>query len=98
MPLGQAVKIPVFSEYGFIEMADAARVRYLQTALNAEFVRRRKDGLLMRIILHHYGTDYGLRSRYANPQKDVYKAESENNPRNVWTFKRECGSAATSSH
>jgi hypothetical protein len=85
--------VPVFTQYGIVEMADAARVRQLTTAPNAEFVYRRKDGRLMRINLISYGEDYGRRGRHGNPQADVYKAESDDNPPNVWTFKRNCGRA-----
>jgi hypothetical protein len=88
-----AVKVPVFTQYGLVEMADAARVRQLLTAPNAEFVRRRRDGKLMRINLTSHGEDYGRRPRHGNPQKDVYSAESDDNPPNVWTFKRNCGRA-----
>ena len=75
-------------------MADAARVRQLQNAPNAEFVKRHKDGRLMRIMLYAHGDDYARRRRGSNPQTDVYDAESEDNPRGVWSFKRNCGTAA----
>ena len=75
-------------------MADAARVRQLQNASNAEFVKRHRDGRLMRIMLYAHGDDYARRRRGANPQTDVYDAESEDNPRGVWAFKRNCGTAA----
>ena len=71
-------------------MADAIRVHQLRSAPNAVFVTRRKDGQLMRILLTSYGEDYGRRPRHGNPQKDVYNAESDDNPPRVWTFKREC--------
>jgi hypothetical protein len=89
-----AAKVPVFTQYGKVEMADAARVRQLVMAPNAVFVWRHKDGQLMRIMLTSYGEDYGRRGRQGNPQKDVYRAESDDNPPNVWTFKRNCGGAA----
>lgn len=88
--------MPVFTQYGVIEMADAERVRQLQGAPNAVFVRRRKDGRLMRILLNNHGDDYARRSRRGNPQKDVYNAESDDNPPGVWTFKRECERAGGS--
>ncbi|MGA8764814.1 MAG: hypothetical protein WB562_18235 [Candidatus Sulfotelmatobacter sp.] len=87
-------KIPVFTEYGAVEMADAARVRQLRNAPNAEFIIRRKDGRLMRIILHGHGSDYGRRARRGNAQKDIYNAESPDNPPKVWAFKRDCGRSA----
>jgi hypothetical protein len=98
VPTGQTAKIPVFSLYGKIEMADAARVRQLQHAPNAEFVKRHKDGHLMRIMLYTHGDDYARRSRHGNPQTDVYDAETDTNPKNVWAFKRDCGTAATEPH
>jgi hypothetical protein len=77
-------------------MADPERVRLLQHASNAVFVRRHKDGRLMRIVLTSFGEDYGRRSRQGNPQKDVYNAESDDNPPHVWDFKRHCGRAGES--
>jgi hypothetical protein len=79
-------------------MADAARVRQLQQAPNAVFVRRHKDGRLMRILLLSHGDDYALREHHGNPQTDVHNAETETNPPRVWTFKRQCGSAAQGPH
>jgi hypothetical protein len=79
-------------------MADAARVRQLQMAPNAVFIRRRKDGRLMRIILTSHGDDYGVRPHRGNPQTDVHHAETDSNPAGVWTFKRSCGTAATGPH
>jgi hypothetical protein len=69
-------------------MADCARVRQLGRAPNAQFVRRRKDGQLMRILLHVHGDDFARRRRSGNPQTDVYDAESADNPPHVWTFKK----------
>ena len=80
--------IPVFSEYGKIEMADCARVRQLGRAPNAQFVRRRKDGRLMRIMLYTHGDDFAMRSHHGNPQQDVTTAETDSNPPHVWTFKK----------
>jgi hypothetical protein len=82
------LKIPVYTQYGITEMADSGRVRQLALAENAEFVRRHKDGQLMRINLTSYGDDYGRRPRGGNPQTDVYNAESDDNPPNVYAFKR----------
>jgi hypothetical protein len=79
-------------------MADAARVRELAHASNAVFVKRHKDGCLMRIMLYTHGDDYAVRSRHGNPQNDVHNAETDTNPKNVWTFKRHCGTAATEPH
>lgn len=89
-----APKVPVYTQYGMLELADAARVRQLQAAANAVFIRRHKDGRLMRINLISYGEDYGRRGRQGNPQKDVYNAESDQNPPRVWDFKRHCGERA----
>ena len=94
MPSAQASNIPVFTGYGKVEMADAVRVRQLEGALNAEFVRRHKDGRLMRINLYSHGDDYARRAHHDNPQSDVHNAETDTNPRNVWTYKRLCGTAA----
>lgn len=74
-------------------MADASRVRQFAQATNTEFVRRHKDGQLMRINLTSYGEDYGRRGRQGNPQKDVYNAESDENPPRVWNFKHSRGRA-----
>jgi hypothetical protein len=79
-------------------MADAARVRQLRNAPNVEFVTRRKDGRLVEIMLYTHGDDYARRRRGGNPQTDVYDAESADNPKNVWAFKRQCGTAATEPH
>jgi hypothetical protein len=76
-----------------LEMADAERVRQLAQAPNADFVRRHKDGQLMRINLSSHGEDYGRRGRAGNPQKDVYNAESDENPPHVWNFKHSRGRA-----
>ena len=89
-----ASKVPVYTQYGVIEMADASRVRQLAQAANAQFIRRHKDGQLMRINLTSYGEDYGRRGRAGNPQTDVHHAETDTNPANVWTFKRHCGERA----
>jgi len=78
-------------------MADAERVRQLQRAPNADFVRRHKDGQLMRINLSSHGEDYGRRGRAGNPQKDVYHVESDENPPNVWNFKHSRGRAGEAS-
>ena len=88
MSSSAAPHIPVFSEYGQIEMADSARVRQLGRAPNAQFVRRRKDGRLMRIMLYTHGDDFARRARHGNPQKDVTTAETDFNPPHVWTFKK----------
>ena len=37
----------------------------------------------MRILLNNHGDDYARRSRRGNPQKDVYNAESDDNPPGV---------------
>ena len=94
MPQHPAAKVPVYTQYGVLEMADAERVRQLRLAPNAAFVRRHKDGQLMRINLSSHGEDYGRRGRQGNPQKDVYNAESDQNPPRVWDFKRHCGERA----
>jgi hypothetical protein len=76
-----------------LEMADAERVRQLRLAPNAAFVTRHRDGQLMRINLSSHGEDYGRRGRAGNPQKDVYNAESDENPPHVWNFKHSRGRA-----
>ena len=93
MPQVLTAKIPVYTQYGKLEMADASRVRQLQGAPNVEFVRRHKDGQVMRINISSHGEDYGRRARQGNPQKDVYHAESDENPPRVFAFKRYCGRA-----
>jgi hypothetical protein len=93
-----ALPVPVFSEYGLVEMADPVRVRQLLKAPNAEAVVRHKDGRLMRFQLHTYGDDYAVRSHHGNPQNNVTNAETDTNPRNVWAYKRHCGAAAARPH
>lgn len=83
-----SVHIPVFSEYGKVEMADSARVRQLRNAPNAQFVHRRKDGRLMRVMLFTHGDDFAVRPHRGNPQSDVTTAESDSNPPHVWAFKK----------
>jgi hypothetical protein len=88
-----ALKVPVFTQYGTVEMADAARVRQFEDAPNAEFVVERRTGRLLRIVLTSYGDDYGRRGRHSNPQRDVHQAETDSNPPRVWTFKHSVESA-----
>jgi hypothetical protein len=78
-------------------MADPVRQRQYEGKPNVIFDRR-KDGWVRKIMVDTYGDDYVRRSRHGNPQKDVYKAESEDNPPNVWTFKRWCGGRAGEPH
>ena len=52
----------------------------------------------MRINLTSHGNDYALRKHHGNPQTDVHHAETDSNPPRVWTFKRNCGTAAAGSH
>jgi hypothetical protein len=39
-------------------------------------------------VLEPYGDDSRVHARDANPQKLSHNAETENNPRRVWTFKK----------
>lgn len=81
-------KIPVHSEFGLLELADTARIRQLERASNAQFIRRHSDGKLMRIMLYSYGEDHAMPRRRGNPQSAVHDSETEQNVQNVWTFKR----------
>jgi len=96
--LPQAVKVPVFTQYGLLEYADAARVRQLAAAANVRFIRRRSDGRLMRILLESHGDDYALFAHRGNPQSDIHHAETDTNPPRVWAFKRHCGERASEPH
>ena len=71
-----------------IEMAGLERVLALLAAPNAVPVRARKTKAIAAIQLLEYGDDTRLRSRYGNPQALSHDAETDENPRGTWTFKR----------
>jgi hypothetical protein len=73
-------------------------VRQLAAAPNARFVRRRRDGRLMRIVLDCHGDDYALSSHRGNPQQEVHDTETDTNPPRVWEHKRHCGERAGGPH
>ena len=98
MPAPQAAKIPVHTQYGLLEYADAARVRQLAKAPNVRFVRRRRDGRLMRILLDCHGDDYALSPHRGNPQEFSHDIETDTNPPRVWEFKRQCAGRAGEPH
>jgi hypothetical protein len=82
-------RVPVFAGLHCIELAGPARVHSLAQGRNAKLVRRHKDGKLIEIQLLEHGNDIQRAGRRGNPQKDVTSAESETNPRGVWTFKHQ---------
>jgi hypothetical protein len=70
-----------------IEMAGPERVKRLLLAPNATpvFTRRRAIGAIEILAL---GDDSIVRPRSGNPQKFAIRAETDENPKNVWTYKR----------
>jgi hypothetical protein len=94
----QSSKVPVFSIYGFIEMADTVRQHCYRGKPNVRFDFGGPNKRLRKIVIYPHGDDYSVRSRHGNPQTDVHNAETDINPPRVWTFKRNGGSAAALSH
>jgi hypothetical protein len=69
-------------------MAGAERVRALLDAPNAVPVRVRKTQAIAAIQLVAHGDDTRLQPHSGNPQALSHHAASDENPPNVWTFKR----------
>ena len=80
-------RIPVTSGSNLIEMAGPERVHSLLTAVNASPVYVRRTGAIAAIELLNYGEDFRTPSAFHNPFKFSFKAETNDNPRNVWCFK-----------
>jgi hypothetical protein len=55
---------------------------------NARAVRQRKTQAIVAIVLEAWGDDSRLHTRDGNPQKLSRNAETAENPRRVWTFKK----------
>jgi len=60
----------------------------LAAAPNARIIRRHKDRAIVCIVLEPYGDDSRIHERDGNPQKLSHNAETAENPRRVWTFKK----------
>jgi hypothetical protein len=69
-------------------MAGLERVLALLEAPNAKPVVAHKTKAIAAIELLNYGDDTRLQSRYGNPQALSHDAETDENPRGVWTFKK----------
>jgi hypothetical protein len=80
-------RIPVTAGSIVIEMAGPERVRKLLLAPNAApvYTRRRAIGAIEILAC---GDDSAVRPRTGNPQKFAIRAETDENPKNVWTLKR----------
>ena len=80
-------RIPVTSGGYVVEHAGPERVRYLLEARNAVVLTRTRKGAIGAITLLDYGGDWRFKPAWNNPRKDVVKSETDENPRNVWSFK-----------
>jgi hypothetical protein len=58
------------------------------SAPNVRIVRKRKTGHIVEIQLLEYGDDSRLPGKWGNPQATSTRAESDDNPPNVWTLKK----------
>ena len=70
------------------EWAQGRRLAELRRAPNAEIKHRR--GQIASILIHDNASEFEMRSRHGNPQKDVHRAETDTNPPRVFAFKRHC--------
>jgi hypothetical protein len=57
-------------------------------APNAKVIRKHKTKEIVAIILEPFGDDSRIHTRDTNPQKLSHNAETADNPRRVWTFKK----------
>lgn len=78
-----------------IEQANPDRVKLLEKAPNAEFVRKRKGGRVVQINLRSHGDDSLQGSHRGDPRKYSHHSETEHenradsNPgRGVWTLRQ----------
>lgn len=80
-------RIPVTSGSTVIEMAGPERALRLLDAGNASpvYTRARRLGA---IELLAQGDDFRVKCRRGNPQKFTTRAETSDNPKNVWMYKR----------
>ena len=69
-------------------MAEPEKAQWLAEAVNGIIIRQRKSQAIVEIQLLDYGDDSLMRSRGSNPQRLSHDAETEDNPPNVWVFKR----------
>jgi hypothetical protein len=69
-------------------MASLERVRVLLRGANAKPVIARETKAIAAIQLLVHGDDSRLRPLSGNPQALSHNAETDENPRRCWTFKR----------
>lgn len=80
-------RIPVTAGPRLLEMADPARVEVLLRAPNVRPILRHKR-LLVEIQILDYGDSSRVPPKWGKPQKLSTNLEAEDNPANVWKFKR----------
>jgi hypothetical protein len=81
-------RVRVIAGPRLIEFAGPERVRRLAAAPNAKVIRKHKTKEIVAIILEPYGDDTRVHERNGNPQRLSHNAETAENPRRVWTFKK----------
>jgi hypothetical protein len=81
-------RIPVVSGPRLLEMVGLERALALLEAPNAVPVRVRKTQAIAAIELLEFGNDERLSPRSGNPQALSDDAETDQNPRGVWEFKK----------
>jgi len=87
-------RIPVTVGSRIVEFAGPERVYRLRQAPNA-LLRLHKNRIAS-VELVPYGEDYRVKTGSGNPQKLSHRAETSDNPKNVWTFKRLLPASTTS--
>lgn len=73
-----------------VEYAGPERVRRLLQAPNTQAIRQRKSKVIVEIQVEEHGDDSRLPARMGNPHHLSTDREGEDNPPNVWRFKRLC--------
>lgn len=71
-----------------IELADQLRAERIAAGENAQVVRRRKDGKIVRIVLENFSDDTNLVVHRGNPRRYSHDHETEQNPPRVWTMRK----------
>lgn len=87
MPRTQTGRIPVFSGPRLLEMADPQRVEVLLLAPNVRPIFRHKR-TLVQLLVEDYGDSSRVPAKCGNPQKLSTNLEADDNPQNVWKFKK----------
>lgn len=84
------MRIRVFAGPRLVEMADAQRARQIAKAPNAEVVRQRKTGNIVRINLANHGDDsaYVPEHPKGNPRRYSHDHGNQETPDGVWTLRR----------